>query len=414
MNLRKLLLVVFVIAALLTANQVGFASDLPQLGLVCLHEYIPGLPMAEPLYSSSYDLPSAVDLSGKFPPVGNQGLVGSCVAFATGYAEKTYQEGLDWKWDIRVNGHIFSPAYIYNQIHINNTASGGGSYFSSAFKLLQSQGCTTLDDMPYNGNNYGWQTQPTAQQKVNAALHKAASWAQLPSGNYNEIKAQLSAGNPVVVGLPVYPDFDNLNANNPIYDTLSGSSRGNHAVCVVGYDDAKSAVKIINSWGQSWGISGYGWISYNLIQNINMEAYVMTDRADAKIMLKYDFDGDYYLSKYPDLRTAFGTDASAGYNHWLTYGVKEGRRAAMWFDPVYYLAKYPDLLKAFGSGNYTAARQHWLDFGIREGRQGSPDFWVVSYLNRYPDLQKAFGTDYLATFNHWLTFGINEGRTGKP
>lgn len=48
-------------------------------------------------------------------------------------------------------------------------------------------------------------------------------------------------------------------------------------MCVVGYDDSKKAVKIINSWGTSWGINGYGWISYDLIKNQSLEAYVMTD-----------------------------------------------------------------------------------------------------------------------------------------
>ena len=31
---------------------------------------------------------------------------------------------------------------------------------------------------------------------------------------------------------------------------------------VVGYDDAKQAFRIQNSWGRSWGDGGYGWFSY--------------------------------------------------------------------------------------------------------------------------------------------------------
>ena len=31
---------------------------------------------------------------------------------------------------------------------------------------------------------------------------------------------------------------------------------------VVGYDDAKQAFRIQNSWGRTWGDGGYGWFSY--------------------------------------------------------------------------------------------------------------------------------------------------------
>lgn len=131
--------------------------------------------------------------------------------------------------------------------------------------------------MPYDGSKYSWKTTPTVKQEVNAAKYKAKSWSQLPDGDYNAIKAQLANGNAVVIGIPVYPDFDNLDASNPIYDNVNSTSRGAHALCVICYDDSKKPVKIINSWGTEWGINGYGWISYDLIKSQNIEAYVMTD-----------------------------------------------------------------------------------------------------------------------------------------
>ena len=34
------------------------------------------------------------------------------------------------------------------------------------------------------------------------------------------------------------------------------------------------------------------------------------------------FDSDFYVNCYPDLKAAFGNDANAAYNHYLTYGIK--------------------------------------------------------------------------------------------
>lgn len=38
-----------------------------------------------------------------------------------------------------------------------------------------------------------------------------------------------------------------------------------------------------------------------------------------------DFDAVYYANKYSDVREALGTDPNVLYNHYLTFGIKEGR-----------------------------------------------------------------------------------------
>jgi hypothetical protein len=44
----------------------------------------------------------------------------------------------------------------------------------------------------------------------------------------------------------------------------SNCNQANHAVVVVGWDDAKSAFLMRNSWGSSWGESGYMYIKYGV------------------------------------------------------------------------------------------------------------------------------------------------------
>ncbi|MBE6733770.1 MAG: hypothetical protein E7563_00305 [Ruminococcaceae bacterium] len=84
------------------------------------------------------------------------------------------------------------------------------------------------------------------------------------------------------------------------------------------------------------------------------------------------------------------------------------------FDPTYYSNKYPDLKAAFGS-DATKLYTHFMNFGIKEGRQAHPLFDVKYYLTENSDLKAAFGKDYAKGINHYVTTGYEEGRkTAAP
>ena len=84
------------------------------------------------------------------------------------------------------------------------------------------------------------------------------------------------------------------------------------------------------------------------------------------------------------------------------------------FDAAYYAKKYPDLKAAFGTDS-TKLYNHFLDYGIKEGRQASPMFSVDYYLKNNADLKAAFGSNRESAFNHFVTYGINESRvTAQP
>lgn len=281
MNFKKIistfLLATIVASGTIIANSNNVnAKTLHPLGLRTLHEKIQNIKKLPSYHLTNKALPSSVDLASKFPAVQDQGSLGSCVTFATTY-DKDYEENVKRNWGLSTSNHLFSQSYIYSQIHGDDSADGGGATFSDAFNLLESQGDTTLNDMPYDGDDYGWETTPTRAQKKHAASYKATNWSELDDGNYTEIKQELAKGTPVVIGISVYPDFDNISPSNPIFDKISGTNRGGHALCVIGYDDSKQAVKIINSWGKSWGLNGYGWISYKVLQQEGVEAYVLND-----------------------------------------------------------------------------------------------------------------------------------------
>ncbi|MCM1057170.1 MAG: hypothetical protein NC517_06135 [Firmicutes bacterium] len=122
------------------------------------------------------------------------------------------------------------------------------------------------------------------------------------------------------------------------------------------------------------------------------------------------FDARYYADKYADLKAAFGYDEKALYQHYLTYGTKEGRTMSPVLDVAAYRAAYSDLEAAFGD-DWDAYVEHYLTFGIKEHRTEGILFDPLAYAEAYPDIKEAFGDDVEAIIRHYLTFGINEGRT---
>ena len=121
------------------------------------------------------------------------------------------------------------------------------------------------------------------------------------------------------------------------------------------------------------------------------------------------FDYVYYSDRYPDLKEAFGYDAEALKNHWITCGIKEGRCASPIFDVAYYLTNNNDLVNAFGN-NYEKAYNHFIQTGCNENRITSPEYHMLSYANRYQDLRDAFGSNYSKYFIHYMQYGKSEGR----
>lgn len=79
------------------------------------------------------------------------------------------------------------------------------------------------------------------------------------------------------------------------------------------------------------------------------------------------------------------------------------------FDPTYYANKYQDLKKSFGT-NATSLFNHFCTFGMKEGRMASSNFNVTVYKNNYVDLRNAFGNNLPLYYKHYITNGYKEKR----
>lgn len=85
---------------------------------------------------------------------------------------------------------------------------------------------------------------------------------------------------------------------------------------------------------------------------------------------KVTFDAEFYYNTYPDLQAAFGMDEAALYNHYLNFGLKEGRFGSEEFNCYTYMNNYGDLRLTF-AGDYLAYCKHYEEFGKEEGRNAA-------------------------------------------
>lgn len=240
-------------------------------------------------------------MSADLPPVGNQGAQASCVGWATAYYAKTYQEKRERGWAVRTPGgqpmyeHISSPAYVFNQIYVEYSG-GVGAYIGDALKLLVSQGAALWSQFPYTDRDY--KTQPTYGQRRAALPYQALQYGAfffsnigdpraptLANNDIQPLKNWLAGGEPVMLAIPVYAEFDAPAGPHAIVHVPADtySYRGGHAILLVGYDDniggtGVGGFKFVNSWGTAYGNAGYGYLVYDFVRYYVPEAWWMTDR----------------------------------------------------------------------------------------------------------------------------------------
>ncbi len=119
----------------------------------------------------------------------------------------------------------------------------------------------------------------------------------------------------------------------------------------------------------------------------------------------------YYSDNNRDLAEKFGYDATKLLNHWVDYGIRDGRPSSPVFDVRYYLQHNPDVASAVGRESYAKATEHWFKSGRKEGRPSHPRFHVKKYLELNKDVAREYGqTNYIEAINHYLRTGYKEGR----
>jgi len=230
-------------------------------------------------------LPELRDLSSRFPPVGNQGRLGSCVSWAVGYAARSYYSGLEGSGRVS-RSDIPSPAYMHGIIRVPYPAVGpcGAAYVHGALDLLKGEGAASLQDMPYSDRRC-----PPPSASLRASVQQSSRFRiddyvgiykreeDRDEAFLDKIKTELANGHPVITSVQTDRAFHRLRGRTVWHRAaeVSYSGDGWHAITLVGYNEKGQYFKFINSWGTGWGDRGYGRLSYQTLIDHDQVSYVM-------------------------------------------------------------------------------------------------------------------------------------------
>jgi C1A family cysteine protease len=147
-----------------------------------------------------------------------------------------------------------------------------GTTVRAGLKAVKTYGVCAESLWPYDVTMFD--REPSAAAYADAATRTIESYARLHTQEH--MLDALANQQPIVIALVVFSDFMTLAADNPTVPMPSSSSiqYGGHAVCLVGYDMAKSAFLAKNSFGTEWGDNGYCWIPFEYIQQYAFEQWM--------------------------------------------------------------------------------------------------------------------------------------------
>lgn len=146
----------------------------------------------------------------------------------------------------------------------------------------------------------------------------------------------------------------------------------------------------------------------------------------AKIVsLKVLFSATYYAQKNPDVYAAYGTDVNLLYQHYINYGIPEGRQ---YLTPILDVHAYrvanPDLEERYGD-HWEGYLRHFLLHGVYEVTLGQRVangviFNPAEYLRLNPEVMQTTNGNLIAAMEHYIAAGmplgswVNAQYTGGP
>jgi len=258
----------------------GWLPDWPDI-----RDYAPDHPEIEPQLvklqiaepAEAPTLPLSIDLRPWFPPIENQGPLGSCTANA-GVGTLEYFERRAFKKHIDAS-RLFLYKVTRDLLGWNGDT---GAFLRTTMGALALFGAPPERFWPYDTTKFD--VEPSSFLYAFAQNYQAIKYFRLdppgtmPADLLARIKTNLAGYVPAMFGFTVYASISQAGQTGAIPFPAGGEAvRGGHAIVAAGYDDAKviknmpngpettGAFLIRNSWGPGWGDRGYGWLPYEYV-----------------------------------------------------------------------------------------------------------------------------------------------------
>lgn len=224
-------------------------------------------------------IPQNVDLRQWCSPMEDQGNLGSCTAHA-GVGIIEYYERKAFGRHIEAS-RLFLYKVTRNLMKMKGDT---GAYLRTTMGAMVLFGVPPEEYWPYSDDENIFDKEPPAFCYAFAQNYQAIKYFRhdpprsKPEEVLNKVKTYLIKGHPAMFGFTVYNSIEQAEKTGQIpFPSPKEKIEGGHAVVAVGYDDrlkiknrygkieTTGALLIRNSWGKSWGESGYGWLPYEYI-----------------------------------------------------------------------------------------------------------------------------------------------------
>jgi C1A family cysteine protease len=212
-------------------------------------------------------LPASMDLRRGCPPIYDQGELGSCTANAIGAVMQFMQK--------KQKRETFMPSRLgiyYLEREMEGTVdSDAGAMLRDGIKVVNKHGVWPETMQPYDIAKF--RNPPAKKCLKEGQEHQAITYQRMDHTDLPLLKGRLASGLPFVFGFAVYESFEGPDvARTGVLPMPKKKERmlGGHAVTAVGYNNAKRAFLVRNSWGADWGLKGHFWMPYRYATDPNL------------------------------------------------------------------------------------------------------------------------------------------------
>ena len=259
----------------------------------------------KPLLKATSSLPDSADNSQSkyFPPIGSQGGLGACAAWACAYYQLSYELNRANKTEATPETTM-SPKWTYNLI---NGGTDVGSFYVDLYSVLESQGAVPISMVPYDGTDYlSWvpdeevwresiRNRIKGYQDFKSIGNKDSQITSPDDSDLEAIKTSLANGDVLTYSTYIrswvstklktnstVPENSKFEGQEAI--THQSGQVGAHRMTLVGYNDniwvdvngndkvddgEMGAFKIANSWGTDYANDGFAWIAYDALNEVS-------------------------------------------------------------------------------------------------------------------------------------------------